>query len=75
VHKGQKRTKAPDMGNQLPLLVGIINFVFKHTKLGNYSLKKSNSLISHALNTYFFYKKLLFKTLKECPGHSLTFLI
>jgi len=48
---------------------GIVNecfwALFKHTKLGNYSLKKSNSSISNILNTQVLIKKLLFKTLKE----------
>jgi len=42
--------------------------LFKHFKLGNYSLKKSNSLIFNVLNTHVFIKSYYLRHLKSALG-------
>jgi len=42
--------------------------LFKHSKLENYSLKKSKSSISNALNVQFFLKSYYLRPLKSASG-------
>ena len=57
------------------LLMGVFVTLFKHSKLGTYSLKKSNSLIFNVLNPQIFIKNYHLRPLKSVTGHLLTFFL
>jgi len=55
--------------------MGVFVTLFKHSKLGTYSLKKSNSLIFNVLNPQIFIKNYHLRPLKSVTGHLLTFFL
>lgn len=60
------KLKNYDILKRRVLLTSVIETLFKHTKLENYSLNKLNKFNFHCIKYTNFYKKFSFKDLKEC---------
>jgi hypothetical protein len=56
------------------LVTSALEGLFKDSKIRNYSIKKLNISNFRCIDYINFLKKVTYKGLQECPGHSLTFL-
>jgi len=65
---GSLKRFTPDSTSYYILLTSISEVLFKHSKLGNYFLKKFNSSISNVLNSQLFFLNNYLRPLKNVSG-------